>query len=122
MNNICCQFALNLARKSIKTNSINILRTFSSTNSKQSQNLENNDIWLPIYHFKLVRFVAAVNKLKLYQVGLTGLGIPLTYALEKSSTIPEGASQIFAAIGNHNEFLLIYFYFKLFYFQEYRVL
>lgn len=60
--------------------------------------------WYPFYKFPLIRLVAAMNKLKIYAAGLTGMGVPACFALEQIVNMPTGVPMIAAAIGKHKTF------------------
>lgn len=58
-----------------------------------------NEKWRPVYQFRLIRFAASLNRLKIYQAGLTIIGIPLLYTLQNFAYIPDDVPDIFTAIG-----------------------
>lgn len=68
------------------------------TQPKEYSTADQGRHWTTIYQFPYIRFVAALNKIKLYQFGITGTSLPATYALETSGYLTDTVP-IVAAIG-----------------------
>lgn len=57
-----------------------------------------DDKWSQIYRFPQIRLLAAFNKLKIYQGGLSVLAVPAALALEQAGNIPESTSTVVASL------------------------
>lgn len=68
------------------------------TQPKEYSTADHGNQWTTIYQFPYIRFVAALNKIKLYQFGITGTSLPATYALETSGYLTD-TLPIVAAVG-----------------------
>ncbi|KAH8384688.1 hypothetical protein KR093_005426, partial [Drosophila rubida] len=55
--------------------------------------------WRPIYQLPMVRWIAAFNRLKIYQAGITAAVTPLAFGLAQSGQISGDALGICASLG-----------------------
>lgn len=105
----CTTFLRNLLQSSKSINSFNSpsiyqLRNIQciSNNSQQKQSTctKTKEEWQNIYSLKSINIFVGINKLKNYQAVLTVASVPIAMALESSSIVGSGFTEICAAIGN----------------------
>lgn len=75
-------------------------KTLSSDKHPQPEEKPKPEEWSTIYKLPVIRWLAALNKLKIYQAGLTAAAIPATYAAESASMLSDGMCVAVTSLGN----------------------
>lgn len=76
-------------------------RNHISTSSFQClQKNEPESSWIQIYKFPFIRGIAAINKLKIYQLGVTAMAVPFSLFMEQMGEFPTDTTLVVGYIGN----------------------
>lgn len=87
-------------RRAIKVGSLTgVQNNYSTIGVSEATTTAVASQWQPIYHFKYIKGIAGLNKLKLYQAALTSAAVPVSMGLEIAEKLPAGSAEIVGAIG-----------------------
>lgn len=67
--------------------------------NKPIQN-EPESSWIQIYKFPFIRGIAAINKLKIYQIGITAMAVPFSLFMEQMGEFPTDTTLVVGYVGN----------------------
>ena len=77
-------------------------RNHISTSVFQNFPIQNepDSSWIQIYKFPFIRGIAAINKLKIYQLGITAVAVPFSLFMEQMGEFPTDTSLVVGYVGN----------------------
>lgn len=106
MSNIKLISRLNvLTRKSFVTYPLfsrNQISTSAFQYIQKNEQIKNepDSSWIQIYKFPFIRGIAAINKLKVYQLGITAMAVPFSLFMEQMREFPTDTTLVVGYIGN----------------------
>lgn len=68
---------------------------------QKNEPIQNNpeSSWIQIYKFPFIRGIAAINKLKIYQIGITAMAVPLSLFMEQMGEFPTDTTLVVGYVG-----------------------